>query len=265
MTSLRVSAGGARLVAWSVLALFCALQWTGQVRPVAGLAAIFAVLGGAVIAVALLAVRRRGGRRAARLALPGAALGVLLLGALCSGIELRLLVPDRWGELATGVGQGLESLPDVRIPYAGTDEWVRAVIVLGGALIVGASAVAAFAGRGESVRAPVVSAALLGVLYAVPVVEEPPGSPFLSGAVLAVLLVAFLWAGCASVRCGSPGPWQARASSSRSPSRRRSTAPSRSSTTSRSSPTTSSPGRARSSTGPTTTGRSSGRATDARC
>ena len=194
MTADRTSAGVARVVAWSVLALFCGLHWTGQVRPVAVVPVVAAVLGGGVLAVSLLAVRRRGGVRLKRVGLPAAALAVVLLGAVCSGIELRLLLPDRWGDLASGVGQGLESLPDVRIPYAGTDEWVRAVIVLGGALIIGASAVAAFSGRRGGARAPVVSAALLGVLYAVPVVEEPPSSPFLSGALLAVLLVVFLWA-----------------------------------------------------------------------
>ncbi len=188
------SADVARIVTWSVLALFCGLHWAGQVRPVAVVAAVAAVLGGVVLAVSLLAAHRHGGARVRRVSLPAAALAVVLLGAVCSGIELRLLLPDRWGELVSGVGQGLDSLPDVRIPYPGTDEWVRAVIVLGGALIVGASAVAAFAGRRGGARAPVVSAALLGVLYAVPVVEEPPSSPFLSGALLAVLLVAFLWA-----------------------------------------------------------------------
>jgi len=125
---------------------------------------------------------------------PAAALLAVVLAFACSGITLRLLFPDAWGELADGVAQGLGALPGVRLPYRGFDEWTRAVIVLGGTLLATTSAYLAFAPTRGGTGRPYAAAALLGALYAVPVIERSPQRPFLSGAVFALLLATMLWA-----------------------------------------------------------------------
>ena len=51
--------------------------------------------------------------------------------SLAAGVPMRLLLPSGWGELGAGVSQGLQTLPDVRVPYAGVDAWPRIVILSG--------------------------------------------------------------------------------------------------------------------------------------
>ena len=183
-----------RLGAWAALALFAGHAWAVQVGPASRGAAWGAVGAGLVVAAILLAVPVVGRGLVGRALVPAAALVAVLLAFAGSGIALRLLVPDAWGELADGIAQGLGALPGVRVPYRGFDEWTRAVIVLGGTLLVTTSAYVAFAPTRTGTGRPYAAAALLGVLYAVPVVERSPQRPFLSGAVFALLLATLLWA-----------------------------------------------------------------------
>lgn len=183
-----------RLASWSALALFAVGAWAGQVDPASQAAGRGSVLAGVFVAAGLLLVPVTAGRRRRTVAgLLGVALAVAL-GFASSGIALRVLLPDAWGDLAAGLSQGLGALPGVRVPYRGLDEWTRAVIVLGGTVLVTTSAVVAFMPTGRGRGRPLVSATLLGVVYAVPVVERSPDRPFASGAVFAVLLATFLWA-----------------------------------------------------------------------
>ncbi len=182
-----------RPAAWAGLALFAAGAWAGQVQPASLGAARGSVLAGIAIALVLLlapAVRRDRWRI---LLVDGLALVSFLLAFATSGIALRLLVPDAWGELASGVSQGLAALPGVRVPYGGLDEWTRVVIVLGGTLLVTLSAWVAFVPTRSGTGRPLSAAVLLGLLYAVPVVERSPQRPFASGALFTLLLAAFLW------------------------------------------------------------------------
>lgn len=182
-----------RLVTWSALALFGAHAWAVQVDPASRGAAWGSVIAGLVVVAGLAGARRLRGR-AGTAAIDGLVVVAALLALATSGIEVRLLLPDRWDVMVTGIGQGLGGLPGVRVPYRGLDEWIRVVIVLGGSLLVTLSAWLAFAPTRRAAGRPLAAATLLGVLYAVPVVERSPESPFLSGAVFAALLAAFLWA-----------------------------------------------------------------------
>ena len=188
-----VRPGLIRLATFTLLGAFAASAWgpnllepTGSGRAV--LMAVIAAAMGAVM-LALSDVRNPWVRNG------GCALAVLFAIAFmfeAAGVGARLLVPDAWGDLASGITQGIDSLPDATVPYQGLDEWVRTTILSGaGALLILAAALA-FWPRATP-ASPTAAAVALGVVYGVPAVERNFGHPFLSGAVLAILLTAFLW------------------------------------------------------------------------
>ena len=125
----------------------------------------------------------------------GCALAVLFALAFmfeAAGVGARLLVPAGWGDLVSGISQGINSLPQSTVPYIGLDEWVRTTILSGaGALLILAGALA-FWPRATT-ASPTGAAVALGVIYGVPAVERNFAHPFLSGAALAILLIGFLW------------------------------------------------------------------------
>jgi protein-glutamine gamma-glutamyltransferase len=188
-----VRPGLIRLATFTLLGAFAASAWgTNLLSPSGGgravLMAVIAAALGAVM-LALADVRnpwlRHGGCAAATLI----AIGLMLEAA---GVGARLLVPDAWGELVNGITQGIDSLPDTTVPYQGLDEWVRTTILAGaGALLILAAGLA-FWPRASATR-PTAAAVALGVIYGVPAVERNFAHPFFSGAVLAILLTAFLW------------------------------------------------------------------------
>ncbi len=182
----------ARLVAFTLLALVGAIGWGGMVIPAGGWAlvlfALFAAAAG--VAVTLLGRLPRAGRLAA-------AAGLLVVFAasalLASGVPLRFLVPGGWDHLASGLAQGAETSPGVTVPYSGEDEWVRAVLMLGAPILLALAAMLAFWPRSRGrLGFPVAAAVALAAVSAVPAVQVPGDAPLVSGAVLAVLLVAFL-------------------------------------------------------------------------
>ena len=181
----------ARLVAFVALASFGAAGWGSLVTPSAAgrllLCVAAAAAGGALLS-------RMGARDARTRALATAAVGVALaaVALLAAEIPARMLFPDAWGTLGSGIGQGISALPGVSVPYRGVDEWARTTLILGGGLLVGLAALLAFR-PGPEPRGAGGAAVALGVLYAVPVVEHNPSQPFLSGALFAVLLCGFLW------------------------------------------------------------------------
>jgi transglutaminase-like putative cysteine protease len=149
---------------------------------------VLLALAGCAGAVAIHAARRSRARVPAAI---GAAALVLAALLLIAGVSRDLLVPDAWGSLASGIGQGIEALPGLGIPYRGSDEWTRIVILAGGGLLVAvAGLLALWDGRG---RLPA-AAVMLACLYAVPVVERDLAHQYLDGAAFAVLLGALLWA-----------------------------------------------------------------------
>ena len=183
----------ARLAAFVPLAAFGALHWAllveervgGRMLAAVGVAALAGLVLGALVPLP----------RAARHA---AAAGVVLVAGaaalVAAGVPIRLLLPSGWGELGAGVSQGLQTLPDVRVPYAGVDAWPRIVILSGAALLVAlAAAVTFWPVRGRGAPGHAAGATLLCVLYAVPAVDLTTSHQFLRGGAFAVLLAAFLW------------------------------------------------------------------------
>jgi transglutaminase-like putative cysteine protease len=185
----QVEAGGAvRLVALAGLALYGAMHWATLLRPAARgdmlLLLVVALAGGlALNAIAALEPPRR---RRATTAGTGVVLVALVL--LAAGVPLTYLRPDHWDDLATVVANAVAELPGIRVPYRGTDAWVRIVLIGCGGLLLTLAAILALRPRPRSLGAAVV----LAVLYAVPVVERGPDHPWLDGAVFALLLGGML-------------------------------------------------------------------------
>ena len=176
-----------RLVAFGALALFAALRWATLEAPGGyGRMAL-----GAALALAVAPLFARSGRLA--LAAQVAGLLVALVVVLpIAGVPTRLLAPAHWGDLTSGISQGLQTLPGIGIPYKGVDPWVRVVMLAGGVLLlVVAGALAMRALRRD--RRPVGAALVLAVVYTTPVVERAPAHPYLSGIVLTLLAGALLW------------------------------------------------------------------------
>jgi protein-glutamine gamma-glutamyltransferase len=181
----------ARGVSFLALVAFAALHWMVLVFP--------AQPGRAWLLVGLAALTVLAMRGAARL--PGAAqplvalaavVPLLALALLAGGVGPGLLRPDRWGELSAGISRGVSDLPGVRVPYRGLDDWIRTVIPLGASALVLASALLAFWPRRGSLGHPVAALVLLFVLYAVPAVALDFRAEFLRGALLALLVLAYL-------------------------------------------------------------------------
>ena len=183
-----------RLAASVALALFGAQAWATMVRPEApGRLVAAALAGGALGLLALGCTHLRRPLRGPGLTALVAAGAVAAL--LLSGVPLRLLDPEFWGELAAGLGQGIAALPGLTVPYRGIDEWNRTAMLLGGTLLaVAGPLVACWPGRtGRAVPAGV-PAVVLAVLFAVPAVQLALDHPILEGTAFAVLLAAVLFA-----------------------------------------------------------------------
>jgi transglutaminase-like putative cysteine protease len=182
----------ARGLAFVGLAGFGVLHWMVLLDPGAPDRAFYAVATGVFAMIGLLAaarLQRHGARQAAAAGVSIVALALALLGG---GVADELLRPDRWGALASGISRGIESLPGVRVPYRGVDEWARIVIPLGGTVLVTLAAIAAFWPRRTRIGFPGVALTLLVALYAIPAVSLDFENEFLRGAALALLVLAFL-------------------------------------------------------------------------
>jgi protein-glutamine gamma-glutamyltransferase len=184
----------ARLGGFAALGLFAALHWGDLLQPGRGgtmfLSLVFALLG----AVALIAVPADAPDWKRRTIAGAVALALLVAALLCAGVPARMLGPRGWDELVSGLSDGISITPGITVPYRGLDEWVRIAILSGGTALLGLATLLAFwPRRGGGLRSPIPAAVALGVLYAVPIIEHGPDSPYFDGAVFAILLVAFLW------------------------------------------------------------------------
>jgi protein-glutamine gamma-glutamyltransferase len=147
------------IAALAILAMLGAGRLHGAARPFVALAAI--------VPLAALAVR-------------------------AGGVGWELLRPDRWGELSAGISRGIADLPGVRVPYRGLDQDIRLVIPVGASALVLASALLAFWPRRGGLGHPIAALVLLFVLYAVPAIALDFRGEFLRGALLALLVLAYL-------------------------------------------------------------------------
>jgi transglutaminase-like putative cysteine protease len=183
--------GVARGAAFFALAVFGSLHWMTMLEPAVPGRAWWAV-GTSLLAVLVLLGAGRLAQRFRPLA--GAAVAVLLaaMSLLAAGVGDEFLAPGGWGELASGVGRGIEAIPGARVPYRGLDEWTRTVITLGGTGLVSLAALLAFWPRRARTGFPMAALFALVALYATPAVALDFESEFLRGALLTVLMLAFL-------------------------------------------------------------------------
>jgi transglutaminase-like putative cysteine protease len=181
----------ARGATFLALATFGALHWMAMLAPTAGERGWYAVGTAALAMAGLLGAGRKTG--ALRwIAVAAVTVAALALAFLAAGSADELLRPDRWDELAGGITRGIDALPGARVPYRGIDQWTRIVIPLGGTVLTAVAALAAFWPRRSRVGFPLVALILLVTLYAVPAVALDFTGEFLRGALLTLLVLAFL-------------------------------------------------------------------------
>jgi transglutaminase-like putative cysteine protease len=185
------SVPAARGLTFLALGGFGALHWMVLLEPSAPGRALYALGASTLAILGLLAAARLPGhwRLAAATIVSIAALA---LAILAGGVADELLRPDEWSTLVSGIGRGIESLPGVRVPYRGVDEWTRTVIGLGGTMLLTVAAIVAFWPRRRGTGWPAVALGLLVALYAIPAVALDFENEFMRGAALALLVVAFL-------------------------------------------------------------------------
>ena len=116
-------------------------------------------------------------------------------GMVITGLAVRLLWPGNWDDLADQLDRGLSAIHTVSWPYcraAATS--VRLVVLLAAPLLGGIAAVLAFwpARRHGALLRGLALVSLL-VLYGTAVTEHDLGRPLLRGAVLLLLVAAWLW------------------------------------------------------------------------
>ena len=181
----------ARGGAFLALAVFGSLHWMSMLEPMA-VARAWAAVGVGVLAMLCLLASEQLRPRLRTLVAVAVALVSVGLAFLAAGVADELLRPDRWGTLAAGVSRGIDALPGARVPYRGIDEWTRIVLALGGTMLVALAALAAFWPRREVTGRPLVALILLVLLYVVPAVALDFESEFMRGALLVVLVLAFL-------------------------------------------------------------------------
>jgi hypothetical protein len=186
-----LSLHSARGMAFFALAAFGSLHWMVLLDPAAPGRALYALAAAAIVMVGLRAAARLGDRLRP-VAATAVAVVVFPLALMAGGVADEFLRPDEWGALASGISRGIESLPGVRVPYRGVDEWTRIAIGLGGTVLVVAAAIAAFWPRRSGTGFPPVALGLLVALYAIPAVALDFENEFLRGAALALLVLAFL-------------------------------------------------------------------------
>ncbi len=189
------AAAAVRFGAFCVLLLFGTMHWARQVAPTDTRAGLLCAVVGAAVAAGLIACSALEGRGRTA-ALSGIALAGTVAVLPACGIPVRLAWPRNWDELAPGIYRGLEVLPVLNVPYRGLDDWVRQTIMVGGGLLGVLAAVLTYGRPADRAgRLPLAGALALGVLYGLSIVERNPEAPFLSGAIFALALAAFLGAG----------------------------------------------------------------------
>jgi protein-glutamine gamma-glutamyltransferase len=179
------------LAAFAGLAVYGSLRWATMLRP----QPVGRLMGLAVMALAIAALRDRWPARHQTVATAVAAgvSGVIAI-LLLSGIPLSWIVHLRLGTIADTINTGLTALPSVLLPYGGINDPVRSVMVMGaGVLLLDAALLAAFAPRTLGDARQAVAALPLVVLAIVPSVPARPSVPYLHGAILFMLLAAFVW------------------------------------------------------------------------
>ncbi|HEX2360341.1 MAG TPA: transglutaminase-like domain-containing protein [Solirubrobacterales bacterium] len=182
------------LACFAALAGFAGLEWVSLVAdpPVLRIAVTVAIATAAGVALVALGRARlgRGGRMALGVA---AVLAATVAAMVAIGLPARLLLAWNWDELSTALGQSLQGISDISVPYGGADGWTRLTILLGAPLGIGLAAAAAFwPGQRRNARWLAALVVLLA-LYLSANAWSRPGGDFGRGLLLCVLVCAWLW------------------------------------------------------------------------
>jgi len=186
---------GLRLIAFAALGLYGVLRWGTMLspNPTDRLLALLCIAV-SVAALGLLPARLQPLWRRTL-----TALGLLagLIGVLAaSGLPLELIAHARVALAARRIGEGLDGLPGVLVPYGGADAPLREVILMGaGVLLLDGAAMLALSSAPLGELRLAVAALPLAVLALVPAALARPALPYLQGAVLFVLLALFVLGG----------------------------------------------------------------------
>ena len=182
----------ARLLGFAALASLGALEWQRMVQGLSSGRALLWVAAATAAGAAVLACDALPYRWQGIGTLAAVALG-LLAAVVVSGIELDLLRPRHWAELAEGTAGGLQSLGTVRMPYAGADPWPRAALGLAGSVLLTLAALLTCWPRPDGRGYPFLALIALLVLVVSPVVSLGGARPLALGVAIAALTVCFLW------------------------------------------------------------------------
>ena len=184
-----------RVAAFAALLAFSVGHWAALVSgpPALRMAALVVFLTGGGLALAWLG-RTPMTRLTRTLACAGVSVVTVVGGMVITGLALRLLWPGNWDDLADQLDRGLSAIHTVTWPLSGRDSSVRLVVLLGAPLLGGIAAVLAFwpARRHGALLRGLALVSLL-VLYGVAITEHDLGRPLLRGAVLLLLVAAWLW------------------------------------------------------------------------
>jgi protein-glutamine gamma-glutamyltransferase len=186
-----------RALSFSALALYGVMRWGRLLHDppawrLIGLAGLAIALG-----IGLPLVRHLTERWPARTGplLRGLIVAAIFLGAFpMAGLRWHWVWHLQIAVSVRAIGDGLDALANVLVPYLGPDYSTRLVITLGaGVLLLDAAAALAFAPReiGDGRRAAV--ALPLIALAVVPATLVRPSAPALQGLLLFLLLVLFMW------------------------------------------------------------------------
>jgi transglutaminase-like putative cysteine protease len=182
----------ARLVGFAALASLGALQWQRMVDGLGSGRALLWVAAATLSAAAIIACDRVAARWRGP-ATVGVATLAFVLALAVSGIDLSLLRPRGWDDLAEGLASGAESLGTVRLPYSGPDPWPRLTLEVAGSLLLTAAALVACWPRSRGRGYPFLALMALLVAVVSPVVSLGGTRPLMLGAAIAALTVCFLW------------------------------------------------------------------------
>jgi transglutaminase-like putative cysteine protease len=179
-----------RLVVFSALALYGTVRWASLLSPAPG----WRLFGLLVLAIAVAGLGPEL-RARSRVGTVGLAVVAVLLMFMLAGVPARWVTHLRIAASAQGIGSGLSGLPGALVPYNGVNQWLRTVILLGGAiLLIDAALMLAFASRSLTETRRAVVALPLVALAVVPCTLVAPQLPYVQGLLLFVLLAAFMWA-----------------------------------------------------------------------
>ena len=181
---------GLELAAFAALGGYAAGHWASGLVADADDGRVLACVLIATAAGAAVALAQAVPRAQAALLRGLAALVGLAAGFVAAGLEVRLLAPRNWDELADGLDRGFASLGSVQWPYSGSEPWGATVLLLAIPLALTLAAALAFWGRGGLRPAALV---LLLALHGVAVTEHRFDGEIGRGLGLLLLVAAWLW------------------------------------------------------------------------